>query len=85
MASEVELLRHFLSESGSVGYVTPADGTKVQFQGLRVGEPGGDVAIMNKAGQIQVWDSCPVGYIIPVVVQEVRATGTTPAIKIIGL
>lgn len=85
MGNDTQYLKHFISEEGSDGYVTPADGTKVQFQGLRVGAPGGDVAIMNKAGNIQVWDACPVGYIIPAWVQEVRATDTTIGLNIIGL
>jgi DNA-binding beta-propeller fold protein YncE len=63
--------------------VTPNDGTIVAFRALYIGGSG-DVSVVTPAGNTVLLLNANAGQVYPIMVQKVRATGTT-ATGIVGL
>ncbi len=83
MATEVGLLKHFLSEKGSEGDIVKNDtpGTNI-YEGIYVGT-GGTVVLINKFGNTQTWVNVPNAFTIPVKTSAIKVAST--AANMIGL
>jgi hypothetical protein len=62
--------------------VTASDSTQARYVGLYVGT-GGNVAVTTGLGAALTFSNVPAGAIIPMVITQVKATGTT-ASNIVG-